>query len=445
MADAHTLVNGRATAPEICIVGAGSSGLITAKVLKETGLAFDCFERGSKIGGMWRYQNDNGASSCYRSLHIDTSIKNLAYSDFPFPHGSPDFPSHRDVLRYFEAFADRFGLRDLITFRREVTHVAPDDSGGWIVTLEDGTERRYPTVIVANGHLWKPRTPSFPGQFDGELLHSHHYETPEPFIGQNVLIVGIGNSAVDIAVDVARVADSLHVSTRRSAWVLPKYMLGVPVDRWGTFLAGKLRLPVPVSRALVGKAARFLAGPQEKFGLPKPAHPIWREHATLSQELLPYLGHGWIEIRPDIREFSGHEVVFEDGRRGRYDTIIYAIGYETEFPFLDARVFSVKDNEKVRLYRRMAVPDRPGLYFAGLLQPVGPTIPLVERQARWLAAVLAGEVALPERATMEQEIDHHHAELTRRYVNSARYTLEVDFRSYARQLAKDCAQGLGGA
>src|SRR5688572_21902122 len=177
---------------DICIIGAGSSGLITAKVLKTRGLAFDCFEKGSDIGGMWRYQSDNGASSCYRSLHIDTSVKNLAYSDHPFPPGSPDFPSHRDVLDYLESFAERFGLREHISFRREVIAVRPVPGGGWRVRLADGAERSYRAVIVANGHLWKPRLPSFPGTFTGEVIHSHYYRAPEPFIGKDVLVVGIG-------------------------------------------------------------------------------------------------------------------------------------------------------------------------------------------------------------------------------------------------------------
>jgi dimethylaniline monooxygenase (N-oxide forming) len=439
------LRSGNSGAADICIVGAGSSGLVTAKVLKQKGLAFDCFEKGSDIGGMWRYENDNGVSSAYRSLHIDTSIKNLAYSDFPFPPGSPDFPSHRDVLGYFTAYADRFGLREHINFRKEVTSVAPAPGGGWSVRLDDGTERHYRSVVVANGHLWKPRMPAFPGEFNGETLHSHYYRAPEPYIGKDVLVVGIGNSAVDIAVDIARVARSLRLSTRRSAWVLPKYMLGVPVDRWGTFLTRKLRLPVPVARAVVGRVARLLMGPQERFGVPRPKHPIWREHTTVSQDLLPYLGHGWIKIRPNISALRGDEVLFEDGTAERFDSIIYATGYKAEFPFLARDIFAVEDNQKVQLYRRMTPPDRPGLYFVGLVQPIGPTIPLVERQAEWLATLMSGELTLPERKAMEQEIDRHHTELTRRFVGSPRYTLEVDFRSYVRALAQDCRERRAGA
>jgi hypothetical protein len=215
---------------------------------------------------------------------------------------------------------------------------------------------------------------------------------------------------------------------------MPKYIMGVPTDRWSAFLSRKLKLPTRVTRSIIRRLMFLTVGDQERYGVPKPAHPIWREHATISQELLAYVGHGWIGIKPDIRELDGDGVVFQDGSRLPVDAIIYATGYRTSFPFLKPEVFAVRDG-RVPLYRRMLPPDRPGLYFAGLVQPIGPTIPLVERQARWLAAVLAGELALPDRAAMEAEIAAHQAKLVRRYVNSERYMLEVDFREYAGQLA----------
>jgi hypothetical protein len=425
---------------DVCIIGAGSSGIAVGKALKQKGIAFDCFEKGSQLGGMWRYENDNGVSSAYRSLHIDTSVGNLAYSDCPFPAGSPDFLSHWEVLRYLEAYADRFGVREHVRFRTEVAQVSRAE-GGWEVRLADGTARRYGTVVVANGHLWKPRMPDFPGLFAGSVIHSHHYRVPDGYRDQDVLVVGIGNSAVDIAVDVARQARSTHLSTRRSAWIMPKYIMGIPTDRWSAFLTRRLRLPTPVARGILGRLKVIAVGRQERFGVPRPAHPIWREHATISQDLLPYVGHGRIRIRPDIRLLDGYEVEFADGTRTRFDAIIHATGYGIDFPFLAPELWPVSGNV-ARLYRRMLPPGSPGLYFAGLVQPIGPTIPLVEVQARWLAAVLAGEVRLPDRAAMEQEVRAHLDALARQYVHSARYTLEVDFRSYVRQLRGDMARGV---
>jgi dimethylaniline monooxygenase (N-oxide forming) len=427
----------------VCILGAGSSGVAAAKALKEKGVAFECFEKGSDLGGMWRYENDNGASSAYRSLHIDTSRRNLGYSDFPIPERYPDFLSHWEVAEYLDSYAERFGVRPHIRFRTEVVDVSPSGRS-WTVTLNGGEQKSYSAVLIANGHLWDPRWPEFPGRFDGLAMHSHHYKTADPFDGKRVLVVGIGNSAVDIAVDLCRRAKSVHLSTRRSAWVMPKYLMGVPVDRWGAFFVRKLRLPVRVSRSILQRLMFLTVGDQARFGLPKPAHPMWKEHATLSQELLPYIGHGWIKVKPDVRELQGERIAFADGSSEAFDAVIYATGYKTTFPFLKPDVFEVRDN-KVALYRRTLVPHLPGLYFVGLLQPIGATIPLVEIQARWLAAVLAGEVKLPDRATMEAEIARHQRNLAKRYVNSARYTLEVDFKEYAAQLRGDMRRGLASA
>ena len=426
------------TTGRVCIIGAGSSGLVTAKALLARGIAFDVFEKGSSLGGMWRYENDNGVSSAYRSLHIDTSRKSLQYPDFPIPESMPDFLSHGQVLGYLEAYAEHFKLHEHIRFRSEVTQVAPVEGGGWNVTLKDGEVRHYRAVIVANGHLWAPRLASFPGRFDGEQMHSHHYRTATPFEDKSVLVIGIGNSAVDIAVDLARQAKSVLLSTRRGAWVMPKYIMGIPTDRWGAFIGRHLKLPTPWTRRIMGRLMYLAVGNQERYGVPRPANPIWREHACVSQDLLPYVGHGWIRIKPNVKELRGKEVLFDDGTSASVDTIIHATGYKTTFPFIATNVFEVKDNQ-VALYRRMVVADRPGLYFLGLVQPIGPTIPLVEIQGRWIAGVLAGSVKLPEPAAMQAEIAEHRRKLQTRYVNSARYTLEVDFREHSRELLQDLA------
>jgi dimethylaniline monooxygenase (N-oxide forming) len=420
----------------VCIVGAGSSGVTLAKALKEKDVAFDGYEIGSGIGGMWRYENDNGLSSAYRSLHIDTSRNNLGYADFPIPDSYPDFLSHAEVLEYLEAYAERAGVKPHFRFNTKVEDVSPAGDGSWTVRLASGEVKRYRAVLVANGHLWDARWPDFPGRFDGLAMHSHHYRTAEPFTDKRVLVVGIGNSAVDIAVDVCKSAKSTLLSTRRSAWVMPKYIMGVPVDRWSSFLMRKLHLPTRLARSVMRRLAFLAVGDQARYGVPRPKHAIWQEHATLSQELLPYVGHGWIRIKPNVRELQGTQVAFDDGSTAPIDAIIYATGYRTSFPFIARELFEVKDGA-VSLYRRMLPPHLPGLYFVGLVQPIGPTIPLVEIQARWVASVLAGETALPDTRTMEAEIARHHRHQAGRYLGSARYTLEVDFRDYAKQLRGD--------
>ncbi len=433
-------------AAEVCIVGAGIAGLTAGKALAQVGIPYHCYERGSDIGGLWRYDNDSGTSSAYRSLHIDSSRQSIGYPDFPVPGHLPDYLSHAQVAEHFDNYAERFGLRGPIRFRREVTAITRAGDG-WDVTIAplDGGEavtRRYRKLILANGHLTHPKLPSFPGGFDGEVIHSHHYKVADPFDGKRVLVVGIGNSAVDIAVDLARRAREVLLSTRRSAWIMPKYVSGIPTDRWLRFMTARLKLPVPAARGLLRYIAQLAIGDQRRFGVPRPAHPVWREHATLSQELLPYLGHGWIRMKPNLARLDGDAVAFVDGSREPIDAIIYATGYETRFPFLESSLFRVDDGRPPALYRRIVHPEHPSLFFSGLVQPVGATIPLVEVQGRWIAGVIGGKIALPDRVGMMAEIDAHRARVARQYLDSARYTLEVDARSYTAAMNADLRDGL---
>src|SRR3954453_1798189 len=148
----------------VCIIGAGSSGITAAQVLRARGVEFDCFELGSAVGGNWRYDNDNELSSAYESLHINTSRQLMEYAAYPMPDTLPDYPNHRQIADYFDSFVDHFGFRDQIRFRTEVVSVQPVPAGGYDVTVRpaDGGApevRHYAHVIVANGHHWDPRWP----------------------------------------------------------------------------------------------------------------------------------------------------------------------------------------------------------------------------------------------------------------------------------------------
>lgn len=420
---------------EICIIGAGSSGMTVAKALKEAGLAVDVFEKGSDVGGMWRYENDNGQSSCYESLHIDTSRPNLGYSDFPLNKALPDFPSHAQFLKHLENYADHFGLRELVTFNTNITSVTPHRDG-FKVVFSSGGEHDYKTVIVANGHLSDPRFPEFQGKFNGKETHSHNYRNVDPFSGKKVLVVGLGNSAVDIAVDIARRAEHVFISTRRSAWLMPKYLMGKPIDQVSANIRRRFKLSTKMARRVMSWVIRLGIGDQRRFGLPHPKHPMWREHATLSQELLPYIGHGYISIKPNVEELQGDSIKFTDGSIEAIDAIIYATGYNITFPFLAKKTFD-PNKEAGQLYRRMVSLRYPGLIFAGLVQPVGPTIPLVETQGKWIANLLSKKISLPDLATQKAEVETHINEQKATFLDSGRYVLEVDFLTYSRQMKQD--------
>lgn len=206
---------------KVCVVGAGSSGVVAVKVLARAGLDVTCFEAGSGIGGNWRYENDNGMSAAYASLHINTSKTQMAYADYPMPESYPDYPGHEAILAYFEDYVDHFGIRDRIQFETTVARIAPGARDGWDVTVEPrggGREtHRFDAVLVANGHHWKERWPDFPGELSPrvEVIHAHRYRTPSFLERKNVLVVGIGNSAVDIACEACRVARRTMLSSRR--------------------------------------------------------------------------------------------------------------------------------------------------------------------------------------------------------------------------------------
>jgi len=429
-------------AQKVCIIGAGSSGIAACQVLNARGIAFDCFEKGSEVGGNWRFENDNGLSSAYRSLHINTSRGLMAYRTYPMPDDYPDYPNHFQIARYFDDYVDRFALREKIRFRTEVVSVEPAD-GEWEVTVEDregGREtRRYRAVLVANGHHWDPRwpEPAFPRveEFEGEQMHVHHYREPDVLAGKRVLVLGIGNSATDIAVESSRIAERTFLAMRRGAYVMPKYLNGKPTDE----AASKLltMMPLSVQRFVLGRMLGLTAGDMTAYGLPEPDHKLLEAHPTVSAELLSRLGHGDIEVKPNIERFAGGRTVrFADGSEEQIDLVVYCTGYRISFPFLDESLVSATDN-RLPLYRRVVSVDRPGLYFIGFIQPLGAIMPLAEAQAEWVADLLGGAGTLPSPGEMKAAIKAEERKMRKRYVASKRHTIQVDFQPYLRELRRE--------
>ncbi len=427
--------------PRTCLIGAGSSGIAAAKALHERRLPFDCYELGDRVGGNWVFQNKNGISSSYRSLHINTSRERMEFSDYPMPKSYPDFPRHDHIARYFDDYVDHFGFRDQIRFGVGVEHVERLGDGRWEVRTTAGETEVYDALIVANGHHWDPRWPEppFPGSdtFEGEQIHSHDYKEETQIVDKDVVVLGMGNSAMDIAVDASYHAESTILAARRGAWILPKYMFGKPVDKENKLVDN---MPPSLRFGLLQKLLISQVGKPSDYGLPEPDHKLGHAHPTVSGRILDRLTHGAITVKPNIASLEGETVKFVDGTEAHADIVVYCTGYKITFPFLDADVISAEDN-RVRLYKRMLHPDHRGLYFPGLIQPLGAIMPVAERQGVLIGEDLRGHYEPPSHADMEADVDDHEARMKKRYVASKRHTIQVDQEAYMREIAKEIEAG----
>jgi hypothetical protein len=351
------------------------------------------------------------------------------------PRDYPDFPSHAKIADYFDAYIDRFDVRRLITFESEVRNVARRAGGRFDVTValdvyrEVRLETRtYDAVIVANGHHWDPRWPDppFRGRFDGVVMHAHAYDTPEIFAGKRVVVLSMGNSAMDIAVEASYVAERVVLCSRRGAWIVPKCHFGRPLDT-------------------VGSASAPLGlGELTRYGLPAPDHRFGSAHPSISGRILDRMTHGATHYRPNIERLEGDRIRFVDGSEEKVDVLVYCTGYKVSFPFFDPSFVSAKDND-LPLFRRVFHPDIPGLFFVCLLQPLGAVMPLADAQSEWIAAHLLGQYALPERGEIEADMERERRVMFERYVPSARHTMQVDFDEYLLALEKERRRGAARA
>jgi cation diffusion facilitator CzcD-associated flavoprotein CzcO len=421
--------------PSVCVIGAGVSGLTACKALSDFGVPHTCFEASDDVGGNWYFQNPNGSSSAYRSLHIDISKPSISFRDFPMPDRYPDYPHHTHIFEWLCDYADAFGLRENIRFETPVKRARRGANGGWQVTLDDDSQESFDALLVCNGHHWSPRYPAFPGAFDGPQIHSHDYIDPSDpldLYGKRVLVVGIGNSAVDIVSELGRktVAEVAFISTRSGAYVVPKYLFGKPADQ---IVKTNPRVPLGLQRRMGRILPRIFSGRMEDFGLPTPNHNFLDAHPTVSSELLGRLGSGDAVAKVNVAELLGDCVRFEDGSVERVDAIIYATGYNIRFPFFDEDFISAPENV-LPLYKRMLKPDLDDVAFIGLGQPIPTIFPFSELQSKLAARWLSGDWAPPPRAEMELEIKRDEAFHTAHFIDKPRHTMQLEWYSYEHEL-----------
>ncbi len=439
------------------IIGAGPSGLAATRTLTARGLEVDVYESASDVGGLWNI--DNPRSTVYESAHLISSRTTTQFAEFPMPPGTPDYPGHRALRRYFGDYADRFGLRERIRFTTTVTRLEPlhaaseDAAPQWRVDsvptgVDAGHETHsevYDGVILANGTLAEPSVPELPGSFDGRVLHTRDYRQASALAGERVLIVGAGNSGCDIAVDAVHTAASVDMSVRRGYYFVPKYLFGKPAD---TLNEGR-PLPRPLKQFLDARLLRLFTGDPVRFGFPAADYKIYESHPIVNTLVLHHAGQGDVSIRPGLRSVDGDTVTFTDGSTGQYDVILLATGYRLDYPFIDREHLNWQGMAP-RLYLNIFEPSFRGVYVMGMIEASGigwqGRFEQAELLADYLAAPPEAQAAFRARVQNRPWPDltagYRYLALERMsyYVNKHAYRREV--RRQRDRLARDARRAL---
>ncbi|KAK7133344.1 hypothetical protein R3I94_015273 [Phoxinus phoxinus] len=441
-------------AKRVAVIGGGTSGLTCIKCCLDEGLEPVCFETSDDIGGLWRFKEhpDPDRASIYYSLIINTSKEMMCYSDFPIPAHFPNYMHNSLIMDYFRMYAEHFQLKRHIRFQTKVLHVTPrpdfPHSGQWDVETESKDGRRekqvFDAVMVCTGHHCHPHLPlkDFPGidTFKGKFFHSRDYKNPEDWRRKRVVVIGIGNSGGDIAVELSRMAKQVYLSTRKGSWILNRVGdKGVPFD----MMFNNRALMWFLGLLPVGYSNKFGENQLNKrfnhklYGL-QPAHRVFSQHPMVNDDLPNRILSGTVSVKPNVQEFRGSSVVFEDGTvEDNIDLVVFATGYTFSFPFLSSHVIPVSKN-KVSLYKYVYPPalEHPTLAVIGLIQPLGAIMPISEMQARWATRVFKGRCKLPPMSAMIKDIKAKENEITQRYVAAQRHTIQVDYIPYMDELAK---------
>lgn len=421
--------------PRIAVIGAGPCGLAIAKNLLEQGIqTFTVFEKNARLGGNWFFDETNDHSSVYETTHLISSKRLSAYEDFPMPKEYPDYPSHRQLLHYFESYAEHFNLLSHIEFNTTVLEVVRQANQQWLIKYrcaEMEYQACFDYLFVANGHHWDPALPNYTGTFKGQILHSHAYKKAASFKDQRVLVIGAGNSACDIAVEIARVAVKTCISIREGQHIFPKFIFGKPTDVAFSKISW---MPFWCQQHIAHRVLRIVQGRYAKYHLPTPACKPLKTHPTINSELLYFIRHGKVLPRGPIHHFDDQNVHFSNGQQEAFDTIIFATGYHIRFPFFARDFLDYQGKMTIPLYLKMLHPQYNNLFFIGLFQPQGCIWPLADHQARIAARLIAGRLKRPAQLDTKIQREQHHSK--RSFKQSPRHVLEVDYHRFRQQLLK---------
>jgi putative flavoprotein involved in K+ transport len=343
----------------VVVIGAGPAGLAVAATLRERGVSCDVLERADSVGAAWRGRYDS------LRLHTVRWLSGLPGEAIPRRYGR--WVARDDFVAYLEAYAARSDVRP--HFGVEVRRIDRQD-GHWRVETS-AEPREASAVVVATGYSREPRLPDWPGidGFPGALMHSAAYREPSAHRGRRVLVVGAGNSAAEIAVDLARAGAEVDLSVRTPPNIVRRDTFGVPSQLFGIALK---RAPERVMNLLSGALRRISVPDLAPFGLPAPARDSFTQF--LRTRTVPILDHGFVDavrsgrirVVADVDRIAGAEIRLRDGSTLRPDAVICATGYRPALEPLVGHLGVLDQRGMPRVSGAAGAPELPGLYFVGV-------------------------------------------------------------------------------
>jgi putative flavoprotein involved in K+ transport len=342
----------------ILVVGGGPAGLSTAGALKQAGLESTILDGGERVGRSWEGRYDR--------LHLHTVRAYSGLAHFPIPGTYPKYLSKDQYAGYLRDYASHFDLKVVSgTLVNRVRQVNMDGRPGWAV--EAGSETWSASIVViATGQYNRPFCPDLPGlsQYQGETLHSSEFHTGLAFQNKQVLVIGAGNSGMEIAVDlIEQGASKVVISVRSGPPVVPRDFLGVPAQVFGIIMNS---FPPALSDRVGQILSRLALGDLTRFGLPAPAWMPFSSHRTpvIDVGFAAALKAGKVSIRPDVRSFTTTGVVYQDNRQEPLDAVIFATGFHTGLEQL-LEPEGLIDKNGIPRFPSGASTVCPGLYFMG--------------------------------------------------------------------------------
>ncbi len=335
------------TTHDAIIIGAGPAGLASSHELKQSGVDHVVLERGAEVAHTW--------VNLYDSLVLHTGRHLSTLPGLSFPAGTPIFPPRRAFLEYLQRYAETFRLP--IVTNADVTGV--ERRGRWIVRTRSGDVHHCRFLVIATGIVGNPHVPEIPDRerFGGEVIHSVSYRRPDEMKGRRVLVVGAGNSAGEISVELLRAGADVTLAVRSGAPIVPRELLGIPIQYVAVLMSP---LPRSVLRRVTAVIGR-LRGPRV---LPLPPPRECQVVPLIGLALADALRARTIALRPGLTKFTSSGVQFSDGREEPFDLVILATGYRAAVGFL-GDLIRVDPCGFASRHDRIVSADQPDLYFVG--------------------------------------------------------------------------------